>query len=99
MQNIDFWTLLNLTQEYISERYAAVLTEKEKLSQLKSYIEKYVRDTDYTVEGHPLQDVINRLYCEMAEYSILTPYLGSGELEEININSWILHSLTVTALS
>ncbi len=88
MQNIDFWTLLNLTQEYISERYAAVLTEKEKLSQLKSYIEKYVRDTDYTVEGHPLQDVINRLYCEMAEYSILTPYLGSGELEEININSW-----------
>ena len=88
MQKIDFWSLLSLTQQYISERYSAVLTEKEKLSQLKAYIEKYVRDTDYAVGGYELMSLVNRLYCEMAEYSILTKYLGSDELEEINVNSW-----------
>ena len=87
-QNIDFWTLLRLTQEYISQTYAAALTDKEKLSQLKSYIEKYVRDHSYSVEGYTLRQLTDRLYCEMAQYSILTQYLGSDSLEEININSW-----------
>ena len=35
-KNIDFWTLLKMTQEYISSHYAAVLTDKAKLSQLKA---------------------------------------------------------------
>ena len=87
-QEIDFWTLLRLTQENISQTYAAALTDKDKLSQLKSYIEKYVRDRGYTVVGYNLKQLTDRLYCEMAEYSILTQYLGSELLEEININSW-----------
>lgn len=87
-QTIDFWTLLRLTQQNISQNYAAALTDKEKLSQLKSYIEKYVRDRNYTVEGYTLKQLTDRLYCEMAEYSILTQYLGSESLEEININAW-----------
>jgi oligoribonuclease (3'-5' exoribonuclease) len=83
-QNIDFWTLLRLTQEYVSQHYAAALTDKEKLSQLKSYIEKYLRDKEYTVDGNSLHQLTDRLYCEMAEYSVLTQYLGSDQLEEIN---------------
>jgi hypothetical protein len=39
-RTIDFWTLLKMTQEYISSHYAAVLTDKDKLSQLKAYIDK-----------------------------------------------------------
>jgi len=66
-QTIDFWTLLRLTQENISQNYAAALTDKEKLSQLKSYIEKYVRDKRYTVDGYTLSQLTDRLYCEMAE--------------------------------
>lgn len=87
-QTIDFWTLLVLTQEYISEHYSAALTDKEKLSQLKSYIEKYLRDKDYAVQGYSLNELVDKIFCEMAEYSILTQYLGSPNLEEININSW-----------
>lgn len=88
MQKIDFWQLLSLTQEHISKQYAAVLTEKEKLSQLPAYIEKYLLDTGYTVEGMNARELIDRLYSEMAEYSILTPYIGAPDLEEIDVNSW-----------
>ncbi|MFT9055508.1 MAG: ATPase, T2SS/T4P/T4SS family, partial [Ethanoligenens sp.] len=88
MQKIDFWHLLSLTQEHISEQYAAVLTEKEKLPQLPAYIEKYLLDTGYAVEGMNARELIDRLYSEMAEYSILTPYLGAPDLEEIDLNSW-----------
>lgn len=88
MQKIDFWQLLSLTQEHISEQYAAVLTEKEKLPQLPAYIEQYLLDTGYAVEGMSARELIDRLYSEMAGYSILTPYLGAPELEEIDVNSW-----------
>ena len=87
-ETIDFWTLLSRTQQYISEHYAAVLTDKEKLSQLKAYIEKYLRDSNYTVQGYDLEGLVGRIYSEMAEYGILTQYLNSSMLEEVNINSW-----------
>ena len=94
-KNIDFWTLLKMTQEYISSHYAAVLTDKAKLSQLKAYIDKYLRDNDFQVDDMPNQELINRLYCEMAQYSILTPFLGSPNLEEINVNGWDDIALTL----
>jgi pilus assembly protein CpaF len=94
-RTIDFWTLLKMTQEYISSHYAAVLTDKDKLSQLKAYIDKYLRDCDYKVEGMTTKDLIDKLYCEMAEYSILTQYLGSPDLEEINVNGWDDIALTL----
>ena len=85
---IDFWSLLQRTQEYISKNYAAALIEQDKSQQLKNYIDKYLRDHDYKVEGMETKALIDKLYREMAEYSILTPFLGSPDLEEININGW-----------
>ena len=87
-KQIDFWTLLKLTQEYVSQHYAAVLTDKSKLGQLKAYVDKYLRDNDYHVENLTTKELIDKLYCEMAEYSVLTPFLSSPELEEINVNGW-----------
>jgi pilus assembly protein CpaF len=87
-KKIDFITLTGMVQEYISANYAAALTDQTKLPQLRSYIEKYLRDQDYTVDDRSLRQLTDDLYSEMAEYSILTPYLGSPLLEEININSW-----------
>lgn len=87
-KQIDFWTLLKLTQEFVSQHYASVLTDKSKMNQLKAYIDKYLRDNDYHVENLTIKELIDKLYCEMAEYSVLTPFLGSTELEEININGW-----------
>ena len=69
-------------------RTPAALTDPDKLPQLRAYIEQYVRENGYIVEGSTLHELTGRLYREMAEYSILTPYLGAEELEEININSW-----------
>lgn len=85
---IDFWSLLTLTQEYISKNFAALLTDKKKLPQLKAYTDKFLRDRGYQVAGLSHKDTIDRLYCEMAEYSVLTPYLGANNIDEININSW-----------
>ena len=50
-KQIDFWTLLKLTQEYVSQHYAAVLPDKNKLGQLKAYVDKYLRENDYHVEN------------------------------------------------
>jgi pilus assembly protein CpaF len=77
-----------MVQEYISQNYAAALSDRKKLGQLRSYIDKYLNDTGYTVEGFTRDQVSKRLYSEMAEYSILTPYLGRDTIEEININGW-----------
>jgi pilus assembly protein CpaF len=66
-QTINFWTLLTLTQEHISEQYAAALTDKEKLSQLKAYIEKYLRDMNYTLQNYSQNELVNKIFCEMAE--------------------------------
>ena len=88
MHTTDFWVVLKAAQEYISLNYTAVLTDKNKLPQLKAYLEKYIRDQGFVVEGLSSNQLINNLYREMAEFSVLTPYLGSDNLEEINVNAW-----------
>lgn len=42
-----------MTQEHITREYAAILTDKEKLPQLRAYIEQFVRDGDFQIEGMP----------------------------------------------
>lgn len=95
-RQIDFVTLLSMVQEHISSKYAATLTDTTKLSQLKSYIEKYLRDTAYSVEGMTDEKICDKIYSEMAEYSILTPFLGRDNVEEININAWNDIAITYT---
>ena len=80
--------LVGMVQEHISANYAAALSDKRKLGQLRSYIDKYLNDTGYTVKGFSRDKLSKRLYYEMAEYSILTPFLGKDSVEEININGW-----------
>ena len=75
-QKIDFVSLLHKSQEYISENYAAALSDRSKVVQLRSYIEKYLHDSGFEVEGMTFRDLSDKLYSEMAEYSVLTKYLG-----------------------
>jgi pilus assembly protein CpaF len=93
---VEFVTLLERVQQYISERYAAALADKEKSAQLRSYIEKYIFDYGVVVEGMPFQILSDKLYCEMAEYSVLTQYLGREDIEEINVNGWDDIAITYT---
>ena len=85
---IKFYPLLQMVQEYISQNYAAALSDRRKIGQLRSYIDKYLNDTGYTVEGLTREQLSKKLYSEMAEYSILTPFLSKDSVEEININGW-----------
>ena len=92
----DFWHILNLVREHITEKYAAVLTDKEKLPQLRSYIQKFLRDGNYEINGLSFDELTDKIYSEMAEYSVITQFLGSPLLEEINLNSWNDVTLTKT---
>lgn len=93
---IDYVLLLSMVQEHISTYYSAALNNTDKQNQLKSYIEKFLRDYEYEVEGLTTQELIDKLYTDMAEYSILTPFLGKSNIEEININSWEDIAITYT---
>lgn len=97
MQIIEFVPLLSMVQEHISSRYAAALTDTSKLPQLKSYIEKFIRDGGYEVKDLTQAQLCQKLYTEMAEYSILTKYLGKPDIEEININAWNDIAITYTS--
>lgn len=90
-QNIrDFSDILFEVQEYISGKYALLIshdTERQK-DQIKSYITKYLMDSSLAVEDLTMDELVENLYSEMAEYSFLTKYLFRNDIEEININSW-----------
>lgn len=96
MPQTDFRTLLDSAQKYISQHYSAVLSEKSKSPQLKPYLEKYLRDTGYTIPNMSSVETVDLLYREMAEYSVLTPMLDAEAtmVEEANVNSW--DDVTVT---
>ena len=61
-QKIDFVSLLHKSQEYISENYAAALSDRSKVVQLRSYIEKYLHDSGFEVEGMTFRELSDKLY-------------------------------------
>ena len=85
-----FSEVLQEVQEYISSKYATVITgnSTEQKQQINAYISKYLTDYSIGVEGLKLDELVEKLYTEMAEFSFLTPYLFAINIEEININSW-----------
>lgn len=90
-QNIrEFSHILQEVQEYISGKYAMLITDdgKRQKEQVMAYISKYLLDYSLSVEGLSLDELVQKLYTEMAEYSFLTKYLFRNDIEEININSW-----------
>ena len=87
----DFPSVLEDVQEYISQNYASLLLEKNKDDakvQIKFQIQKFLADNRLSADGMSEEELVNRLYTEMAEYSFLTKYIFSKGIEEININAW-----------
>jgi pilus assembly protein CpaF len=100
---MKFNAILKEVQEYISLKYgtlvldtyskaeAAPMADDEKAesaAQIKRFIEKYLFDRKLSAEGMSKQDLIDKLYSEMAEFSFLTKYIFSEKVEEVNVNSW-----------
>ena len=85
-----FEEVLKDVQEYISSKYSSFVVDNQEaqVRQLKMYISKYLMDYQLSVEGYTIQELIEKIYQEMSQFSFLTPYLYSKDVEEININSW-----------
>lgn len=84
----DFYAILPIAQEHISKNFAVLLAEKDKTGQLKIYLKDFLQKNDYAANDMTQTELIDRLYSEMAEFSILTPFLSRTDVEEINLNSW-----------
>ena len=87
----DFPSVLGEVQEYISNKYATLLLDSRKddvKQQIQFYIQKYLSDNRIAVDGLSDDELINRLYVEMAEFSFLTKYIFGTGIEEIDINAW-----------
>ncbi|WP_044482080.1 CpaF/VirB11 family protein [Paenibacillus antibioticophila] len=85
-----FTAVLQEVQSYLSSKYATLLSQKpeEQKQQLISYMSQYLTDHRLHVPGLSFDELVNRLYTEMVEYSFLTHYLYSRDVEEININGY-----------
>lgn len=88
MARIELYELTRLVQEYISKNYSSALLDKNRAAEIRSYIGKYLYDTGYTVAGYDTKPLVDRLYSEMCEYSVLTKCLTDPDIEEINVNGW-----------
>ena len=88
MAVIELYSLVPLCQSFIARNYSAAIIDKSKTEELKAYIGKYLYDTNYSVVGFDTKGLVERLFEEMAEYSILTKHLADPDIEEININGW-----------
>lgn len=98
-QNIKtFPEVLGEIQEYISNKYSTLISDnpKEQREQIISYISKYLMDYSLGVEGISFEELVEKLYSEMAEFSFLTKYLFRNDVEEININQWKDIKITYT---
>ena len=86
----DFHEILREIQEYISSKYSTLILNQpdRQKEQLKYYITKYLQDYGLKSPGLTTEELIEKLYSEMAEFSLLTKYLLSNDVEEININQW-----------
>ena len=92
----DFTDVLNEVQAYISSKYSALVIDginkvnsgdDNVKQQVKRYIGKYLLDYKIAVEGLTQNELVDKLYTEMAEFSFLTKYIFGTGIEEININS------------
>lgn len=86
----EFADVLREVQEYMSGKYSTLISRNpaEQKQQITAYISKFLTDNSMNVEGLGFDALVERLYIEMAEFSFLTEYLFSNNVEEININAW-----------
>lgn len=85
---ITYDELLPEIQSYMSANYAAAVFDADKTDAFKNNLRQYMIDKNYYIEGKTLTQVINLLYSDMAQFSVLTEYLNRNDIEEVNVNSW-----------
>lgn len=89
-EKYKFNDVLEEVQEFMANKYASLLKDdsNDKSIQIKSYIKQFIISRNIEVENLSQDELVNKLYRDMAEYSFLTDYLKRTDIEEININAW-----------
>lgn len=86
--------LLALVQNYMSQTYESLLSNELKeddAALVKKYINQYLISNSIKFENYSDDELTEKLFSDMAEFSFLTNYVRDAEsigLEEIDINSW-----------
>lgn len=91
-KKIGFELVLKEIQEFISLKYAALFAdgkeEQQTKEQIRAIISKYLLDHKIQVEDMQFEQLVDKLYEDMIEFSFITPYLYRTDIEELDINSW-----------
>ena len=64
-------------------------TKKIK-AQIRRFAGKYIQDNRIQVPGKTTDELIDAIYSEMAEFGFLTKYIYGEEIEEIDVNAWMM---------
>lgn len=74
------------------------IDNESRKKSMKIQIQKYLESKSYAAYKPPrienekilytIEELTDRIYMEMAEYSVITPYLYDSNVEEINITAW-----------
>ncbi|MDF2923908.1 MAG: type secretion system protein [Paenibacillaceae bacterium] len=86
----SFPDVLKEVQSYLTSKYATLLSRRpeDQKQQIIAYMSQYLTDHRLHVAAMSFDELLDRLYAEMVEYSFLTRYLFSKEVEEVNINGY-----------
>lgn len=88
MPGLTLWDIVQACQQHITQYYSESMADVNRMDRALPYLEKFVRDQGYSVDGMTSEELVRYIYQEMAEESILTPLLKRDDLEEVNINRW-----------
>lgn len=87
-----FKETLDLVQNHVVKEYSSLLRKIDSNAEykIKASIKNYIENNKITVENLTQEELIKKLYRDMAQYSFLTDFLNGSrtDVEEININSW-----------
>lgn len=87
----DFPSVLKEVQAYLSREYSNLVTAecgREVKEQIRRFAGKYIQDHRISVPGMTLDELVDAIYSEMAEFGFLTKYIYGEGIEEIDINAW-----------
>lgn len=84
--SMDFNAVLDRVQQYLSENYKELVNTggQDSKPMMISHIRQYLTDNRLSVSGMSIEQLVSRLYTEMAEFSFLTPYLNYTSAEYAN---------------
>jgi len=84
---------LNLVKDLICQNHSrelsALADDHQAENTVKGLIKKYIHEKGLAVRGYlNLEDLVDKLYDDMAGFAFLSKYIYNDEIEEINANAW-----------